>query len=175
MLQVRFATDVPDTKQAHWHAAQQDAAQQHPEHPPFKRRYVARVSLALDFGPAEGQPENRQMLFQILGTMPSESRLRSVKELELCAKAKLEELARAQPGTTKNNHTRHRRCGAKFRETLDKAAPVTSEPGENKSTAWLCSPGASSTLRTRLLPKTCVRLARHRALGPQRPTVALRN
>ena len=108
LLQMRFATDVPDTKRAHWHAAQQD--------PPFKRRYVARVSLALDFGPAEGQPENRQMLFQILRTMPPESRIRSVKERELRTKAELEELARAQPGTTKNKHTRQICCRTKFRK-----------------------------------------------------------
>ena len=57
------------------------------------------------------------MLFQILGTMPPESRLRSVnKKLELCTKAKLEELARAQPGTTTNKHTRQIRCRTKFRK-----------------------------------------------------------
>jgi len=75
-----------------------------------------------------------------------------VKELELCTKAELDELARAQPGTTKNNHTQHRRRWTKFREFLDKVAPVTSEPGENKSTAWLCSLGASSTSPDLLAP-----------------------
>ena len=153
LLQERFATDVPDTKRALRHAAQQDTTQQHPEHPPYKRRYVARVSLALDCGPAEGQPENRQMLFQIRGTTPPESKLRFVKGLELCTKAELEELARAQPGTTKNKHTRHRRCRTKFRELPDKGAPVTSEPGGNKSTAWLCSLGASSTSPDLLAPE----------------------
>ena len=95
LLQVRLATDVLDTKRAHWHAAQQGATQQQttqrqPEHPPFRQRFVARVTPALDVGPAGGQPGNRQWLFQILGTMPPESRLRLVKELELFAKAKLE-------------------------------------------------------------------------------------
>ena len=116
LLQERFATDVPDTKRALRHAAQQDTTQQHPEHPPYKRRYVARVSLALDCGPAEGQPENRQMLFQIRGTMPPEPRLCFTKGLELCTGAELEELARAQPGTTKNKHTRQICCRTKFRK-----------------------------------------------------------
>ena len=109
MLQVRFATDVPDTKRAHWHAAQQETAPQHPEHPPFKQRYVAPVFPALDFGAARGQPEHRQTLFQIIGTMPPESRLRLAEELELCVKAKLEELVRAAPVVTKNSHTQHKR------------------------------------------------------------------
>jgi hypothetical protein len=93
------------------------------------------------------------MLFQIRGTMPPASRLRFVKGLELRTKAELEELARAQPGTTKNNHTGHRRCRTKFRELPDKGAPVTSEPGGHKSTAWLCSLGASSTSPDLLAPE----------------------
>ncbi len=93
------------------------------------------------------------MLFQIIGTMPPESRLRFVNELELCTKAEMEELARAQPGTTKTKHTRHRRCRTKFRELPDKGAPVTSEPGGHKSTAWLCSIGASSMSPDLLAPE----------------------
>ena len=79
LLQVGLATDMPDTKRAHWHPAQMDNTQGQTAHPPFKQRYAARVSPALDFGPAEGRAENRHMLFQILGTMPPESRLRFVK------------------------------------------------------------------------------------------------
>jgi hypothetical protein len=56
------------------------------------------------------------MLFQIRGTMPQESRLRFVEGQELRTKAELEELARAQPGTTKNKHTRQRCCRTKFRK-----------------------------------------------------------
>ena len=61
--------------------------------------------------------------------MPPESRHRLVKELELRTKAELEELARAAPGMTKNNHTQHKRRWTKFQDMLDKAAPITSEPG----------------------------------------------
>ena len=93
------------------------------------------------------------MLFQIRGTMPPEPRLCFTKGLELCTEAELEELARAQPGTTKNKHTRHRRCKTKFRELPGKGAPVASEPGGHKSTAWLCSLGASSTSPGLLAPK----------------------
>ena len=103
LLQVRFATDMPDTKRAHRHVAQHTTLQ-HPGHPPYKRSYVARVSLASDGGLAEGQSENRQMLYQIRGTTPPESMLRFVKGQELRTKAELEELARAQPGTTKQAH-----------------------------------------------------------------------
>ena len=97
------------------------------------------------------------MLYQIRGTTPPESMLRFVKGQELRTKAELEELARAQPGTTKqqNKHTRHRRCRTKFRELPlpDKGAPVTSEPGGHKSTAWLCNIGASSMSPDLLAPE----------------------
>ena len=62
------------------------------------------------------------MLFQILRTMPPESRLRLVKELELCTKAKLEELVRAGPGMTRNNINQHKRRWFKFQDMLDKVA-----------------------------------------------------
>ena len=89
----------------------------------------------------------------MFGTMPRESRLRLVKELELCTKAKLEELVRARPGMTKNNHTQHKRRWTKFQDLLDKAAVVTSEPAENKSTTCLCSLGASLTSPDSLAPE----------------------
>ena len=54
--------------------------------------------------------------FQIRGTMPPEPRICFTKGLELCTGAELEELARAQPGATRNKHIRQICCKTKFRK-----------------------------------------------------------
>ena len=94
-----------------------------------------------------------QWLSHIIGTMPPDSWLRLHKELELRVKAKLEELARAQPGMSKNNHTQHKRRWTTFRDLLDNAAVITSVPGENKCTTWYSNLGAAFTSADRLAPQ----------------------
>jgi hypothetical protein len=82
--------------------------------------------------------------------------LRFVKGQELRTKAELEELARAQPGTTKTKQghpTQTLQDQVPRVDCRTKGAPVTSEPGGHKSTAWLCSIGASSMSPDLLAPE----------------------
>ena len=46
-LHVGLATGMSDTKRAHWHLAQMDTTQGQTTHPPFRQRFVARITLAL--------------------------------------------------------------------------------------------------------------------------------
>ena len=90
-LQVGLATDTPDTKRAHWHPAQMDNTQGQTTHPPFKQRFVARITPVLDVPRLRRlQPEEPPLLFHVPIAMPPETRLRLVRELELCTQAKLE-------------------------------------------------------------------------------------
>ena len=128
-LQVGLATDMPDTKRAHWHPAQMDTTQGQTTHPPFRQRFVARITLALDVPQLRRpRPEEPPRLFHVLEAMPPETRLRLVRELELCTQAKLEEHGRAAPGMTNNSRTTRKRMWSKFENMLT-AASTTSEPG----------------------------------------------